>query len=75
MINLPKFEFAIQQGWLCHRCNKVNAPFTPQCFCSLDSYTITHATKGVVCQHESDGNMRLSHPPQYKCIKCGEFYR
>lgn len=26
-------------------------------------------------QHESDGKSYLSTPPQYKCIKCGEFYR
>lgn len=26
------------------------------------------------CEHESDGNTYLSHPPQYKCKKCGEFY-
>lgn len=28
-----------------------------------------------VCQHESDGNVYTSNPPQYKCKKCGEFYR
>ncbi len=28
-----------------------------------------------ICEHQSDGNMRLSMPPQYKCIKCGAFYR
>lgn len=27
------------------------------------------------CQHESDGMCYTSHPPQNKCIKCGEFYR
>lgn len=27
------------------------------------------------CQHESDGMIYASNPPQYKCIKCGEFYK
>ena len=27
------------------------------------------------CQHESDGSIYCSNPPQNKCIKCGGFYR
>ncbi len=27
-----------------------------------------------VCWHESDGQMLLSCPPQWKCLKCGELY-
>tara|TARA_R110000868_G_C10693842_1_gene748595 strand:+ start:233 stop:508 length:276 start_codon:yes stop_codon:yes gene_type:complete len=27
------------------------------------------------CQHEHDGMIYTSNPPQNKCIKCGEFYR
>lgn len=27
------------------------------------------------CKHESDGMCYLSNPPQYKCIRCGQFYR
>lgn len=27
------------------------------------------------CEHESNGLMYTSMPPQFKCIKCGEFYR
>lgn len=26
------------------------------------------------CQHESDGLIYTSNPPQNKCKKCGEFY-
>ena len=29
----------------------------------------------VECQHESDGSVLFSCPGQYKCTKCGEFYR
>ena len=27
------------------------------------------------CQHESNGMVYTSNPPQYKCTKCGQFYR
>lgn len=27
------------------------------------------------CEHESDGSMLLSDPPQYRCKKCGAAYR
>lgn len=27
------------------------------------------------CQHEHDGLIYTSNPPQNKCVKCGEFYR
>lgn len=27
------------------------------------------------CDHESDGSMLLSDPPQYRCKKCGAAYR
>ena len=27
------------------------------------------------CEHESNGEMRLSYPGQWKCKKCGEFYK
>lgn len=27
------------------------------------------------CLHKPDGNAYTSNPPQYKCKKCGEFYR
>lgn len=28
----------------------------------------------VPCQHEDDGTVLTSLPPQYKCKKCGSFY-
>lgn len=28
----------------------------------------------TLCNHESDGLCYTSDPPQYKCLKCGEFY-
>ncbi|UCC74959.1 MAG: hypothetical protein JSV86_10535 [Gemmatimonadota bacterium] len=27
------------------------------------------------CVHESDGRVYTSMPPQYRCAKCGKFYR
>lgn len=28
-----------------------------------------------ICNHESDGSLRLSDPVQHRCLKCGIFYR
>lgn len=30
--------------------------------------------KHFIHEHESDGMVYTSNPPQYKCKKCGEFY-
>lgn len=32
-------------------------------------------SKISVCEHEHNGQMLLSYPGKYHCIKCGEFYR
>jgi len=29
----------------------------------------------ILCEHESDGHVYTSYPPQMKCRKCGDFYR
>jgi hypothetical protein len=44
--------------------------FLQQCLdCNVALY------KQPECEHENDGNILLSCPPQWKCTKCGEFYR
>ena len=56
------------QGWECPRCNRINAPNNPQCFCS----TQTRTTYEVTCSH--NWVFAHSHPasqPEKICEKCG----
>ena len=41
----------------------------------VDEYLNSSKCAAETCQHESDDCAYLSNPVQYKCIKCGEFYR
>jgi len=36
---------------------------------------ISNMFENYHCNHEHDGMIYTSNPPQNKCIKCGEFYR
>lgn len=35
--NTPSFPVLPQQGWICPKCGKVNAPFMPYCDCQKNS--------------------------------------
>jgi len=41
----------------------------------LGDHLTVLTTNGEECQHKSDGLTYTSHPAQYKCVKCGEYYR
>lgn len=32
------------------------------------------ALRDVICSHESDGLMYPTHPPKFRCKKCGKYY-
>ena len=49
---------------VCYHCNKTKKEL------HLGDYDLDKE-----CEHESDGMCYTSYPLQYKCIKCGEFYR
>ena len=35
--NYNEYQHEIKEGWICPRCNKVNAPFVKECDCNDDS--------------------------------------
>jgi hypothetical protein len=47
MLN-PYQTFGMQQGWICPRCNTVNAPTTPYCYrCAPPGAQVAKDTTGV----------------------------
>lgn len=50
----------MNEGWICPRCNKVNAPFIKQCDCN---HTID------ACNHDWILEKQTKY---YKCKNCGE---
>lgn len=41
---------------------------------TLESIIIVNDTFQPICDHENDGLTYTSDPPQYRCVKCKEFY-
>lgn len=39
-----------KSGWLCPRCEKINAPSTPQCFCN-SSHVVIKNESPIVTEH------------------------
>ncbi len=61
-----------------HRCLKymIKGSVTPFSSVTMDVKKKVHCMiDNYHCDHESDGLIYTSNPPQNKCKKCGEFYR
>lgn len=59
----------MNEGWVCPRCGRVNAPFTPYCDCKLSvqsNFTETPFNHQWVLEGMDTGG---SH---YRCTLCGE---
>ena len=64
-----------QKGWICPRCNKVNAPSVKECDCEIKS-VIYNKNLEHECKHEyviiSEDRISKSDSIMYlKCKKCG----
>lgn len=46
-----------------------------QSWFELESQKLQERFKNMKCEHQSDGAIYTSNPPQNKCRICGEFYR
>ncbi len=59
----------MNEGWICPRCGRVNAPFTPYCDCELN--TSSNFTTSA-CGHHwvLDGIDTIG--SHYRCVLCGE---
>ena len=59
----------MKEGWLCPRCKKVNAPFTPSCGCQENYYT-NNATDCINGNHQWEGVSTVG--SAYRCKICGK---
>ncbi len=81
VVNAPEQLIQVQ----CYRCKAIldihpmanmNAPWITDCDRHSPGINRNQVAFDIKrCQHEHDGMIYTSNPPQNKCIKCGEFYR
>lgn len=64
----------MKEGWICPRCDKVNAPFIEQCTCENDTSTLPISNMGCVHDWIWDGISPDTSGVMYKyhCVKCGK---
>ena len=43
-----------QEGWICSRCGKVNAPWVIQCFCNRNTHI-----REIIAKHSNEGDLVL----------------
>lgn len=55
----------MKEGWICPRCGRVNAPFTPYCDCKLN-------ISSNMCNHNWIPNGVSTSGTHYRCTKCGQ---
>lgn len=63
----------MKEGWICPRCKKVNAPFTPSCDCKENSHT-NYALQ-VDCingYHQWECTGVSTAGSTYRCRVCGK---
>lgn len=62
-----------QNGWICPRCGKVNAPWMPACSCSPHDSEWRHFTNTVPVEPIQPTTQKTSDPmPKPPCTFCGE---
>ena len=61
----------MKEGWICPRCKKVNAPFTPFCDCEEKYYTNT-ATDCFNGNHQWECTGVSTAGSTYRCRVCGK---
>ena len=61
----------MKEGWLCPRCKKVNAPFTPSCGCQENYYT-NNATDCINGNHQWECTGVSTAESTYRCRVCGK---
>jgi len=68
IINQPEELLAVQ----CYKCKKI---MNVHPMSNINSEYFKECSIHNLCEHESDGMIYTSNPPQNKCKKCGEFYK
>ena len=59
----------MNEGWICPRCGRVNAPFRPYCDCKFN--TRSNLTKSA-CNHHWILDRVSTTGSHYRCMLCGE---
>ena len=59
----------MNEGWICPRCGRVNAPFTTQCNCKP---SIQNNIIECECNHKWVLIKVTDTTNEYKCVNCGE---
>ena len=60
----------MQEGWICPRCGKVNAPFILNCDCASSDPTATPLN--LLCAHNWEVKYDNNMNPYYQCRYCGK---